>query len=290
MSESKNNKWFKSVVILVIFGIAMSQLLEKTLVWNYQEDSITGAFTIYGIARALNAAISMLQGTDISVVVVSVSIGELLDPINDLIERFSWIVMMAIASLGIQKVLLSVVVSKAANLLIGAVVAGYLAALWYKPFVKYRSVSFKAICILFFIRFSLSMVFICNYALDVYYFSDQKNTAQAALVETQTVIASNAAIAIENDIDESDSWFEKAKKTFNEAKGSFTDVEDKVDGITGSVENSISSLLDLIVFYILQTVLLPIAFLFAFYKVLRLMLAMNFTTTKVSESEQRLAG
>ena len=130
MSESKNNKWFKSVVILVIFAIAMSQLLEKTLVWNYQEDSITGAFTIYGIARALNAAISMLQGTDISVVVVSVSIGELLDPINDLIERFSWIVMMAIASLGIQKVLLSVVVSKAANLLIGAVVAGYLFQ-WY---------------------------------------------------------------------------------------------------------------------------------------------------------------
>lgn len=278
MSESKNNKWFKSVVILVIFAIAMSQLLERTLVWNYQEDSITGAFTIYGIARALNAAISMLQGTDISVVVVSVSIGELLDPINDLIERFSWIVMMAIASLGIQKVLLSVVVSKAANLLIAAVVAGYLAALWYKPFAKYRSVSFKAICILFFIRFSLSMVFICNYALDVYYFSDQKNTAQAALVETQTVIEDNAVLAAENNANESDSFLDKVKKTFSETKEGFSSVQNKVSDITGSVENSISSLLDLIVFYILQTVLLPIAFLFVFYKALRLMLAVDFKT------------
>lgn len=280
MSESKNNKWFKSVVILVIFAIAMSQFLEKTLVWNYQEDSITGAFTIYGIARALNAAISMLQGTDISVVVVSVSIGELLDPINDLIERFSWIVMMAIASLGIQKVLLSVVVSKAANLLIGAVVAGYLAALWYKPFAKYRSVSFKAICILFFIRFSLSMVFICNYALDVYYFSDQKNTAQAALVETQTVIEDNAVLAAENSANESDSFLDKVKKTFSETKEGFSSVQNKVSDITGSVESSISSLLDLIVFYILQTVLLPIAFLFVFYKALRLMLAVDFKTKK----------
>ena len=278
MSESKNNKWFKSVVILVIFAIAMSQLLERTLVWNYQEDSITGAFTIYGIARALNAAISMLQGTDISVVVVSVSIGELLDPINDLIERFSWIVMMAIASLGIQKVLLSVVVSKAANLLIAAVVAGYLAALWYKPFAKYRSVSFKAICILFFIRFSLSMVFICNYALDVYYFSDQKNTAQAALVETQTVIEDNAVLAAENNANESDSFLDKVKKTFSETKEGFSSVQNKVSDITGSVESSISSLLDLIVFYILQTVLLPIAFLFVFYKALRLMLAVDFKT------------
>ncbi|MBY8223863.1 hypothetical protein KW523_14035 [Vibrio fluvialis] len=278
MSESKNNKWFKSVVILVIFAIAMSQFLEKTLVWNYQEDSITGAFTIYGIARALNAAISMLQGTDISVVVVSVSIGELLDPINDLIERFSWIVMMAIASLGIQKVLLSVVVSKAANLLIGAVVAGYLAALWYKPFAKYRSVSFKTVCILFFIRFSLSMVFICNYALDVYYFSDQKNTAQAALVETQTVIEDNAVLAAENNANESDSFLDKIKKTFSETKEGFSSVQNKVSDITGSVENSISSLLDLIVFYILQTVLLPIAFLFAFYKALRLMLAVDIKT------------
>lgn len=278
MSESKNNKWFKSVVILVIFAIAMSQLLERTLVWNYQEDSITGAFTIYGIARALNAAISMLQGTDISVVVVSVSIGELLDPINDLIERFSWIVMMAIASLGIQKVLLSVVVSKAANLLIAAVVAGYLAALWYKPFAKYHNVSFKAICILFFIRFSLSMVFICNYALDVYYFSDQKNTAQAALVETQTVIEDNAVLAAENNANESDSFLDKVKKTFSETKEGFSSVQNKVSDITGSVENSISSLLDLIVFYILQTVLLPIAFLFVFYKALRLMLAVDFKT------------
>ncbi|MBL4278354.1 hypothetical protein H8F10_10555 [Vibrio fluvialis] len=278
MSESKNNKWFKSVVILVIFAIAMSQLLEKTLVWNYQEDSITGAFTIYGIARALNAAISMLQGTDISVVVVSVSIGELLDPINDLIERFSWIVMMAIASLGIQKVLLSVVVSKAANLLIGAVVAGYLAALWYKPFAKYRSVSFKAICILFFIRFSLSMVFICNYALDVYYFSDQKNTAQATLVDTQTVIEDNAVLAAEKNANESDSFLDKVKKTFSETKEGFSSVQNKVSDITGSVESSISSLLDLIVFYILQTVLLPIAFLFVFYKALRLMLAVDFKT------------
>ncbi len=278
MSESKNSKWFKSAVILVIFAIAMNQLLERTLVWNYQEDSITGAFTIYGIARALNAAISMLQGTDISVVVVSVSIGELLDPINDLIERFSWIVMMAIASLGIQKVLLSVVVSKATNLLIGAVVAGYLAALWYKPFAKYRSVSFKAICILFFIRFSLSMVFICNYALDVYYFSDQKKTAQAALVETQTVIEDNAVLAAENNTNESDSFLEKVKKTFSETKEGFSSVQNKVSDITGSVESSISSLLDLIVFYILQTVLLPIAFLFVFYKALRWMLAVDFKT------------
>ncbi len=280
MKESKSNKWFKTGVILVIFVIAMSQLLEKSLVWNYQEDSITSAFTIYGITRALNAAISMLQGTDISVVVVSVSIGELLDPINDLIERFSWIVMMAIASLGIQKVLLSVVVSKAANLLLGAAVAGYLVSLWYKPCTKYRNVSFKAISILFFIRFSLSMVFVCNYALDVYYFSDQKSTAQAALVETQTVIENNAALSTENDTNESDSFLDKVRKTYSGTKDSFSNVQTKVGEITDSVESSISSLLDLIVFYILQTVLLPIAFLFTFYKALRLMLGMDFKTNK----------
>ncbi len=277
MNESNNNKWLKSVVILGVFVIAMSQLLEKTLVWNYQEASITSAFTIYGITRALNAAISMLQGTDISMVVVSMSIGELLDPINDLIERFSWIVMMAIASLGIQKVLLSVVVSKAANLLLGAAVAGYLVSLWYKPCTKYRNVSVKAISILFFIRFSLSMVFVCNYTLDVYYFSDQKNTAQAALVDTQTVIENNAVLTTESDTSESDSLLEKVRKTYSETKASFSNVEAKVGEITDSVESSISSLLDLIVFYILQTVLLPIAFLFAFYKVLRLMLAIDFT-------------
>ncbi len=275
MSETNNAKFFKSLFVLAVLAIAMSQLLERTLIWNYQENSIAGAFTIYAIARALNAAISMLQGIDIDAFILSISIGELLDPINDLIERFSWIVMMAIASLGIQKVMLSVVVSKGANLLLGAVVISYLASIWFKPLMPYRNVKYKAVCIFLFIRFSLTMVFLCNYVLDYYYFNEQKSAAQATLIETHDVVE-NSSLLANSDINASDSFLGKVKKTYSETKENIDDMKRKVTDITGSVENSISSLLDLIVFYILQTVLLPVAFLFFFYKTLKVMLNMEF--------------
>ncbi len=286
MNKANYKKLIESLVVVVIFAIAMSQLLETTLVWNYQEDSITSALTIYGITRALNAGISMLQGTDINAVILSFSIGELLDPLNDLIERFSWIVMMAIASLGIQKVLLSVVISKAANLLLGTVVMGYLITTWFKPLAAYRNVSVKALCILFFIRFSLSMVFLCNYALDSYYFNEQKSAAQATLIETHNVVESSTTLATDNNIVESDSFLNKMKKTYTETTQSVSNVKEKVEDVTSSIENSISSLLDLIVFYILQTVLLPIVFLFSFYKVLLLMLRMKFKLESDSYQSQ----
>ena len=92
------------------------------------------------------------------------------------------------------------------------------------------------------------------------------------------MIEDNAVLAAENSANESDSFLDKVKKTFSETKEGFSSVQNKVSDITGSVESSISSLLDLIVFYILQTVLLPIVFLFVFYKALRLMLAVDFKT------------
>ena len=51
--------------------------------------SITNAGLIYGTARGINALVSVLQGTEVNVLVMTFSIGEVLDPVNDLIERFS---------------------------------------------------------------------------------------------------------------------------------------------------------------------------------------------------------
>ena len=65
----------------------------------------------YAVARGLNGAISVAQGTEVAVQPAGIGVnfapGEILDPINDLVERFSWIMMLAASSLGVQKVLLA---------------------------------------------------------------------------------------------------------------------------------------------------------------------------------------
>lgn len=54
--------------------------------------------------------ISVIQGTEIAVspagVGLNISVGEVLDPINDLAERFSWIMLVSTTSLGVQRILM----------------------------------------------------------------------------------------------------------------------------------------------------------------------------------------
>ena len=70
------------------------------------------AFITFALARTLNGVISAVQGTKLALqpagVGVTLTPGEVLDPVNDLIERFSWIMMAATLSLGVQQVLLEV--------------------------------------------------------------------------------------------------------------------------------------------------------------------------------------
>ncbi|WP_438971007.1 hypothetical protein [Methylophaga sp.] len=79
-------------------GAQLSQMLKVTL-------------TVYALARGLNAVISVAQGTEMSIepmgVGVTLTPGELLDPLNDLIEQVSTILLMASASLGVQNILLA---------------------------------------------------------------------------------------------------------------------------------------------------------------------------------------
>lgn len=174
MLNKRNLRIIQSIIMLFLFGFAISQPLEK-LAFDYNNHSINGALAIYATTRALNAGISMLQGVDINALVLSVPIGEALDPLNDLIERFSWVVMMALVSLGIQKIMLGLVASQAMNLILASVGAIYLAMLWLMPQSKYRTYGYKLTCILLFVRFSLSIVLVCNYALDNYFFMNKNH-------------------------------------------------------------------------------------------------------------------
>ena len=70
------------------------------------------ALITFALARTLNGVISAVQGTELALqpagVGVTLTPGEVLDPINDLVERFSWIMLGATLSLGVQQVLLDV--------------------------------------------------------------------------------------------------------------------------------------------------------------------------------------
>lgn len=70
------------------------------------------ALVSFGIAKGLNMVISLLQSTQFSAqplgVGIAISPGELLDPINDLVEQFSNVMLLATVAFGIQKILIGI--------------------------------------------------------------------------------------------------------------------------------------------------------------------------------------
>jgi hypothetical protein len=72
---------------------------------------LRAAFAAFATARALNAAISLAQSAQVSAQLglgVSVSPAAVLDPVDDLVERFSDAMLAATVAFGVQKVLLAI--------------------------------------------------------------------------------------------------------------------------------------------------------------------------------------
>jgi len=95
------------ILLSTLFVFNLSTLPDK-IATNYLDNALKASATAYVAARGINATISLLQDIDLSIGFVSGSPGELLDPVNDLIERFSNILLISTTSLGIQKIMLGI--------------------------------------------------------------------------------------------------------------------------------------------------------------------------------------
>lgn len=70
-------------------------------------DTTTQSIGIYAAARLTNAAVSVLQTSEVKVpLLASIQVGELLDPVNDAVERLSSALAWAIGSLFLQRIVL----------------------------------------------------------------------------------------------------------------------------------------------------------------------------------------
>lgn len=70
------------------------------------------ALISFAAARALNAVISVAQGTEVSVQPLGFGVnftpGQLLDPVNDIVEQFSNVMLAASVAFGVQKALIGI--------------------------------------------------------------------------------------------------------------------------------------------------------------------------------------
>lgn len=162
------------IVIALLLLVSSVRLLDN-YADNYTSEAITAAAISYATARAINALVSMMQTTTIEAGVGisgSVAVGELLDPLNDLIERYSSVMTLVLGSLAGQKLLLLIASHQLFQMLIllfgGAAIIAYL---FFQP--RHFSYLLKPLLILVFIRFSLGIAVVLNGLVDASFLVDQ---------------------------------------------------------------------------------------------------------------------
>lgn len=222
------------------------------------------ALISFASARTLNAIISVVQGTEMSVQPLGVGLtltpGQVLDPINDLLEQFSSLMLVASVAFGIQKILLAV----GGHLAVSAVVSGVL-LIWAWLALSDRSVAWvsRLLLVLLMVRFAVPLVTLGSDLIFQQMLAPQYQAQQASLDLAVRDVASQVP----------------QTKPAGDAPASLLDkfrsaVKDQVkdlpsinfEAIKQSVEQLPERIIGLIGIFLAQTIIMPILLLWVLYR------------------------
>jgi hypothetical protein len=153
---------------------------------QFLSDSISSNAIIFGVVRTLNGVISVIQSTDIGIGIASVTVGEILDPVNDLIERFSALLLVTLTALGIAQVLLLLTLSLTVKTLFTFIAFACALSLWLKP--NWLPIFLKWTLLIIFIRFIFVIQIGVVWLFDWLYFDATGAEALSVLEATIKVI------------------------------------------------------------------------------------------------------
>jgi len=249
----------------------LDQMADDQLQHAFKKSLITLA-----TARGLNSLLSVAQGTEIALqpagIGVILSAGEVLDPLNDLVERFSWLVLMAAASLGIQITLTGIFANPAVNLVFSVVVGLCLVCVWLcrtripvfgqNTLLSGHAVRLAAVFML--LRFALAAVTFVAGLFSQYFLEAKQVDSMQVLQQTSSLVEKEVKMPDA----QNESLLNSVSDYFSEQKQAL-DLAARLTSLKERVESTIGHIINLIVLYILQTLLIPIAILYLFQKIIR---------------------
>ena len=257
-----------TIALLLVLAISLSGLLDRRadapLAASFERALIT-----FAVVRGINAIVSVVQGTEVAIepagVGVTLTPGEVFDPINDLIEQFSWVVLAASASLGAQRILLGISGGMLAQAAVALAVLGLLWMLWNPAALAQgpRRLVVRLALILLLLRFLVPAVVILNEAVYDAFLSPQYETAYASLEQTEREVQALQAAESEalaggagaagSMLDAIARWYDRTTQRFN--------VSARLAAYEVRLSSASERIVDLIVVFILQTLVFPLLFL-----------------------------
>jgi hypothetical protein len=220
------------------------------------------ALVSFASARALNAVISVVQGTEVSAQPMGFGVvfapGQVLDPVNDLVEKFSDVMLVASVAFGVQKVLITF----GGHWLVSALLTvAMLAWAWHRlrPQAPPAWLA-RLLLILLMVRFAVPVVtlgsdLLFEKFLAADYTANQQaiDVAAGQVEKSEPPVAAPAADA--GVLDKMKGWL--ADKNL--------DVSARLESLKQAAEKITERVINLIVIFLLQTLVMPLLLLWAMY-------------------------
>jgi hypothetical protein len=214
------------------------------------------AAATYATARVLNGVISVVQGTEIAASPAGIGMvftpGQVLDPLNDLIEQFSGVMLVAMMAFGVEKVLLTV----GASWMISGVFSLIVVA-WAILHVLGRAPPQwlgRLLLVLIVTRFAMPVALIGSDVVFQRFMASDYEQSQELLQAIQAEAVQN----VSQDAAATRGFWDRFKSASVEA---FSEARSRLEGLKLAAERAVERVIKLMVIFVLETIVFPILFI-----------------------------
>jgi len=257
------------VVLVIVAALALSWLgTVDTVAKRSTEAGLQRALATYAVARGFNAIISLAMSASVNVQFIAgmqVSPGALLDPLDDLIEQFSLVMLAATVSFAAQRLLIEIGSSWPVSVLLTLVSAIWLALRWRSRLDGRRAfatpaqasrmarIAIALICL----RFAVPAVALASEATYQFVMAGTYEAAQAKVKAVEGAEPAEAT-APQSRMDRIRRWLSDK-----------TEVAEKIEGLKARFDAAIEHLVRLTAVFVVQTIVLPLLFFWLMVRLYR---------------------
>ncbi len=249
------SRWISTLALVLMVALAWLKPLDQ-LAHDHTEAGFKRALAAFAVARTLNAVISVLQGTEVTggaVVNVTVALGQVLDPVNDLVEQFSKLMLVVSVVFSAQLLLIKMGAGWVVSLLLTGLALVWLVMLWRQPAHRYRSVLSRWLFALLLVRFLVPVSAMASeWAYERYMAEDYAQAQQTLKLATEQLRQLGGAEADPNapNAPNKPRWWEVREL-----------LTQKMDELKAAADRVVGDIIDLMVVFVMQTVVLPLLML-----------------------------
>jgi hypothetical protein len=279
-----------SLMLLLLVALSFSGNVDRAG-QEYTDAGFKRALITFASARALNGLISVAQGTEVAIqpggIGAVLTPGEILDPINDLVEQFSQVMLFSTAVLGTQKLLIEISGWIWYSALLAAVLLFCLAALWlprlFTPGTRRVALGLGGLLLL--VRFLVPVAAITNEAVFDLFLEPGYEAANRHLENaTRELGVKGQRVEPPRQTEENDNAMWKALKDFYASAKDKADVGAELQELGTAANKTAEEIIDLIALFMIQTLLLPLFFAWLGYSAAKFMARYTLNTSRKKES------